>query len=250
VIAERAHVHPDARLAEWVTIETGAVIEAGVSVGEGAVVGPGAVLHAGVALGAGSLVEAGAVVGKRPRLRQGSSAAGAQSEELVIADGVTVCAGAVVYASARIGSGAIVGDQSQIRERAVIGAGTVVGRASTIDFDCVVGERVLIQTSVYVTAGALVEDDVFLGPGVLTTNDDTMGRHPPGKDHLRGPVFRRACRVGGGVVLTPGVTVGEEAYVAAGAVVTRDVEPRTVVMGVPARPVREVSEADLLEEWR
>jgi len=90
---------------------------------------------------------------------------------------------------------------------------------------------------------------VFLGPGVLTTNDDTMGRHARG-EALRGPVLRRACRVGGGAVLVPGVEVGEEAFVAAGAVVTADVPPRAVVMGVPARVVREVGEADLIERWR
>ena len=80
----------------------------------------------------------------------------------------------------------------------------------------------LIQTGVYVTGGSVVEDDVFLGPGVTTTNDHTMGRHARGEP-LLGPVFRRACRVGGGAVLVPGVVIGEEAFVAAGAVVTRDV---------------------------
>jgi acetyltransferase-like isoleucine patch superfamily enzyme len=99
-----------------------------------------------------------------------------------------------------------------------------------------------------VTAFSVVEDDVFLGPGVTTTNDDTMGRHLRGSA-LTGPVFRRACRVGGRAVFVPGVVIGEEAYVAAGAVVTRDVEARTVVMGVPARVVRQVPEADLLEHW-
>jgi acetyltransferase-like isoleucine patch superfamily enzyme len=76
-----------------------------------------------------------------------------------------------------------------------------------------------------------------------------MMRHPRDQA-LRGVTLRRACRVGGGAVLTPGVEVGEEAFVAAGAVVTRDVAPRTVVMGVPARPVREVRDADLIEQWR
>jgi acetyltransferase-like isoleucine patch superfamily enzyme len=88
-----------------------------------------------------------------------------------------------------------------------------------------------------------------VGPGVVTTNDDTMGRHD--RDYpLRGAVLRRGSRVGGGVVLTPGVVVGEDAYVAAGAVVTRDVAPRTVVMGVPAKAVREVPEEDVLAAWR
>jgi acetyltransferase-like isoleucine patch superfamily enzyme len=162
---------------------------------------------------------------------------------------VTVCCGAVVYAGAQIATGVIVGDQSQVRERSTIGARSVVGRASSIDFGAKVGSRVLIQTGVYVTGGSIVEDDVFLGPGVLTTNDHAMGRHPPGEP-LQGPVFRRASRVGGGAVLVPGVVIGEEAFVAAGALVTRDVGEREVVMGVPARVIRRVSDEDLIERWR
>jgi acetyltransferase-like isoleucine patch superfamily enzyme len=76
-----------------------------------------------------------------------------------------------------------------------------------------------------------------------------MGRHGPGVP-LSGVTFRRACRVGGGVVVTPGVEIGEEAFVAAGAVVTRDVGPREVVMGVPARVVRRVGDEDLIERFR
>jgi len=94
----------------------------------------------------------------------------------------------------------------------------------------------------------VVEDDVFIGPGVVTTNDHAMGRHARGAP-LLGPVFKRACRIGGGVVLTPGVVIGEEAFVAAGALVTRDVAARDVVMGVPARVVRRVGDEDLLERW-
>src|SRR5207302_10900702 len=75
-----------------------------------------------------------------------------------------------------------------------------------------------------------------------------MARHAG--DPLLGATLRRACRVGGGAVLVPGVEIGEEAYVAAGAVVTRDVPPRAVAMGVPARLVREVGEEDLIERRR
>jgi UDP-2-acetamido-3-amino-2,3-dideoxy-glucuronate N-acetyltransferase len=108
---------------------------------------------------------------------------------------------------------------------------------------------VSVQTDVYLTAFSKIEDDVFVGPGACTTNDDTMSRHPPDVP-LRGARLRRACRVGGGAVLCPGVEVGEEAFVAAGAVVTRDVPARAVVMGVPARVVRDVQDGDLLERWR
>jgi acetyltransferase-like isoleucine patch superfamily enzyme len=207
------------------------------------------VVHAGTEVGDGCTIEDHVVLGKRPRLRRGSSAAGIELEPLVVEAEATVCCGAVVYAGARIGTGAIIGDQAQVRERAVVGPRSVVGRGSTVDFGVRVGARVLIQTDVYVTAGAVVEDDVFLGPGVLTTNDDTMSRHPRGES-LRGPVFRRACRVGGGAVLVPGIEIGVEAFVAAGALVTRDVGEREVVIGVPARVVRRVPDEDLLERWR
>ncbi len=168
---------------------------------------------------------------------------------LRLAENVSVCAGAIVFAGAGIGAGSILGDHSYVRERTTIGAGTVIGHGSVVDNDVAVGDRVRVQTSVYLTAFSTVADDVFVGPGATTTNDDTMSRHGP-ETPMRGATLRRACRIGGGVVLTPGVEVGEEAFVAAGAVVTRDVPPRAVVMGVPGRVVREVGEEDLLERWR
>jgi acetyltransferase-like isoleucine patch superfamily enzyme len=227
------------------------VVEDGARVGADVALDPSAVVTAATEIGDGCVIEALVLLGKRPRLRAGSSAAAAALElgPLVLEQGVTVCAGAVLYAGARICTGAIIGDQAQIRERAVVGPGTVVGRGSTVDFGAQVGARVLIQTNVYVTAGTVVEDDVFLGPGALTTNDHTMGRHPR-DEGLRAPVLRRACRIGGGAVLVPGVEIGEEAFVAAGAVVTRDVPARAVVMGTPARIVREVPDEDLLERWQ
>lgn len=245
-----ARVAPGAEIAADAVVEPGAVIHEGAVVGSGARIGSGSVVHSGVELAAGCSVEDLAVLGKRPRLRPGSSAARAEAlGPLVLEERVTVCCGAVLYAGSRICAGAIIGDQAQVRERSSVGAGSVVGRSSCVDFDVRVGERVLIQTGVYVTGGSLVEDEVFLGPGVLTTNDHTMGRHPSG-ERLLGPVFRRACRVGGGAVILPGVEIGEEAFVAAGAVVTRDVAPRQVVIGAPARATRPVPDEDLLEHWR
>ncbi len=249
-IAAGAQVSSDAQLAERVAVGHASVIHGGVQVGAGSQIGAGVVVHRRTVIGEGCVIEDGVVLGKRPRLRPGSSAA--RTDELAplrLGVEVTVCCGAVIYAGSSVAERVIIGDQAQVRERVEIGPDSVVGRASSVDFDARVGARVSIQTGVYVTGGSVVEDDVFLGPGVYTTNDHTMGRRAR-SERLLGPVFRRACRVGGGVVLVPGVEVGEEAFVAAGALVTRDVPPRQVVMGVPARVVRRVSDEDLLERWR
>ena len=226
----------------------GLVLGENVTVGEDVTFGAHVVVHDGTVIGDGCLIEDHAVLGKRPRLAGRSSARG-DVGRLVFGERVTVCAGAVVFAGASIGDGAILGDQSYVRERSAVGPDSVVGRGSAIDNDVSIGARVRIQTNVYVTAFSVVEDDVFLGPCAMTTNDNAMGRH--GSDYaLAGATLRRACRVGGGAVLTPGVEVGEEAFVAAGALITRDVPARAVVMGVPGRVVREVGEEDLLERWR
>ena len=211
--------------------------------------GGNVIVHSGSVVGAGAVLQDNAVVGKPLVLGRLSTAARDALPPAEIGARTKICAGAVVVAGARIGAGAVVGDQAHVRERAVIGEDSVVGRGSAIDNDVAVGARVRIQTGCYITAFSTIEDDVFVAPGVYTTNDDTMGRHAAG-EQLSGATLRRACRIGGGAVLVPGVEVGEEAFVAAGAVVTRDVPPRAVVMGVPARQVREVGEEDLWERWR
>jgi acetyltransferase-like isoleucine patch superfamily enzyme len=235
-------------LGEGVRFGAHVVVHAGAAIGEDVCFGSNVVVHVGTVIGGGCVIEDHAVLGKRPRLARGSSAKG-EVGALEIGERVTVCSGAVVLAGARVGAESILGDQSYVRERAQIGVRSVIGRGSVVDNDVIVGARAKVQTNVYLTAFTVIEDDVFVGPGVVTSNDDTMSRHGPEKP-LRGATLRRACRVGAGAVLTPGVEIGEEAFVAAGAVVTRDVPAGAVVMGVPARVVREVGEQDLLERWR
>ncbi len=227
----------------------------GLLLGDGVLLPPTAelggnvVIHEGTQVGGEAQIQDGAVIGKPLALGARSTAPRDALAPVQIGTGAKVCAGAVIVAGARIGDDAVIGDQAHVRERAVIGDQSVVGRGSAVDNDVTIGARVRIQTGCYITAYSTIEDDVFVAPGVTLTNDDTMGRHGAGYE-MRGATLRRACRVGGGVVLVPGVEVGEEAFVAAGAVVVRNVPARAVVMGVPAREVRQVGDEDLLERFR
>jgi len=226
----------------------GLILSPTAQVGSGVTFGAHVVVYDGVVIGDDCTIGDGAVLGKGPELAARSTASREPLDALVLGEGVIVGTHAIVFAGARVGARSIIADQAFVRERAVIGRETVVGRASGVDNDVQIGDRVRIQSQAYVTGYSIIEDDVFFGPCAMTTNDDTMARHPKGMP-LRGAVLRRACRIGGGAVLVPGVEIGEEAFVAAGAVVTADVPARKVVMGVPARLVRDVPDEDLLERW-
>lgn len=208
-------------------------------------IGGHVVIHSGTTLGAGVRIQDGAVLGKPPAFGARSKAVREPPPPLVVGDGVTICTAAVVLAGAALGPGVVIGDQVFVRERSAIGRDSLVGRGCSIENDVVIGARARIQTGSYITAFSSLEDDVFVAPGVITTNDVTAGRRPAGEP-LRGPRLRRACRIGAAAVLLPGVEVGEEAFVGAGAVVTSDVAPRTLVVGSPARYKRDVTEQDLL----
>ena len=105
-----------------------------------------------------------------------------------------------------------------------------------------------IQAEAYITAYSTLEENVFIAPCVVTTNDNFMGRTERRHDLMAGPTIRRGARVGGGAILCPGVEIGEEAFVGAGAVVTKDVPPRVIVVGNPARVLRDVPADELLSE--
>jgi acetyltransferase-like isoleucine patch superfamily enzyme len=226
----------------------GLLLGQGVQLPADAEIGGNVVIHSGTVLAPGVRIQDGAVLGKPVALGARSTASREAPGPLEVEERATICANAVVVAGARIGRRAVIGDQAHVRERAVVGEETTVGRGSQVDWEVTVGARVRIQTGCYIAGRSVVEDDVFVAPCVVTTNDRHATRHGPGYE-MEGVALRRACRIGGGAVLLPGVEVGEEAFVAAGAVVTRDVPARAVVMGVPARQVREVPEEDLLERW-
>lgn len=208
---------------------------------------PTATVYPGTVLGEGVKVLEGAVVGKQPTLSPRSTAKREALPPAELGDGTIVSTGAIVFAGSTVGARVILGDQSCLRERVRVGDDVVLGRGSLIENDTSVGARTKIQAGAYITAYSLLEDDVFIAPCVVTTNDNFMGRTERRHELIKGPTIRRGARIGGGAILCPAVEIGEEAFVGAGAVVTKDVPPRMLVVGNPARVLRGVSEDELLE---
>jgi len=205
-----------------------------------------AIVYPGTVLGEGCKVLDYAVVGKQPTLSPRSTAKREELPPLELGAGTVVSTAAVVFAGTTIGERVIVGDQACVRERCTIGDDVVLGRGSLVENDTSVGALTKIQANAYITAYSLLEDNVFIAPCVVTTNDNFMGRTEKRHELVKGPTIRRGARIGGGCVLLPGIEIGEEAFVGAGAVVTRDVAPRALVVGSPARVLRQVPDEELL----
>jgi acetyltransferase-like isoleucine patch superfamily enzyme len=205
-----------------------------------------AIVYPGTVVGEGCKILDYAVVGKQPTLSPRSTAKREDLPPLELGAGTIVSTGAVVFAGTKVGERVIVGDQACVRERCAIGDDVVIGRGSLVENDTSIGALTKIQAHAYITAYSLLEEDVFIAPCVITTNDNFMGRTEKRHELVKGPTIRRGARIGGGCVLLPGIEIGEEAFVGAGAVVLRDVPPRAVVVGSPARQIREVPEEELL----
>jgi acetyltransferase-like isoleucine patch superfamily enzyme len=205
-----------------------------------------AIVYPGTVLGEGVRVLEGAVVGKQPSLSPRSTAKREPLPPTEIGAGTIVSTGAIVFAGSRIGARVILGDQSCVRERVSIGDDVVVGRGSLVENDTTIGALTKIQAGAYITAYSTLEDNVFIAPCVVTTNDNFMGRTERRHELIKGPTIRRGARIGGGAILCPGIEIGEEAFVGAGAVVTKDVPPRKLVVGNPARVLRDVPDDELL----
>jgi len=241
-------------------VDRTAAIDPSATLGEGCVVGPGArvgpgcrlghhvVVHADTEVGRDVRIDDHATLGKRP-MRAANSATTQEQElaPLEVGDGCIVGTGVVLYRGARLEGKVLVADLATVRENVAIGRGTIVGRGVTVENFCTVGRYCKLESECYITAYSTLEDRVFVAPGVVTSNDNFVGRTAERFKHFKGVTVRRGGRIGAGAILLPGITVGEDALVAAGSLVTRDVPPRTIVRGAPARPWREVPTEQLLE---
>ena len=210
-------------------------------------VGQNVVIYPGTVIGAGAKILDNAVVGKQPSLSPRSTAKREPLPPTVIGPGTIISTGAIVFAGTTIGARVIIGDQACVRERVVVGDDVVIGRGSLVENDTTIGAMTKIQADAYITAYSTLEEHVFIAPCVVTTNDNYMGRTEQRHALIKGPTIRRGARIGGGAILCPGIEIGEEAFVGAGAVVTKDVPPRVVVVGSPARVLRDVPADELLD---
>lgn len=241
-------VHASATVGAGSTIGEFCVIGPNVTIGTGCRLGHHVVIHEGTVVGNDVRIDDYASLGKVP-MKAANSATTREQElpPLRVGDVCIVGTGVVLYRGAVIDGKVLMADLCTVRENVTVGRGTIVGRGVTIENFCSVGRYCKLESESYLCAYCTLEDRVFVAPGVVTSNDNFVGRTQERFKHFKGVTVKKGGRLGACSVTLPGIVIGEDALVAAGSTVTRDVEPRVIVMGKPARRWKDVPVEQLLE---
>jgi len=227
---------------------TGKVIAEGAIIAPSAYIGNYVTIYPRVRIGEEAIILDGTVLGRLP-ISNATTTRQIPNDfsELTIGAGSIIGCNAVIYTGSRIGNQVLIGDQASLREGCEIGDQVIIGRGVQALYECKIGSRSRIQDQVHLVGNLIIEEDVFIGMGVMTSNDNNvyLARFGLAGLDLHGPIIRRFAVIGTGAVLLPGIEIGMGAMVAAGAVVTRDVAPWTIVAGVPATYLK-----DIPTDWR
>lgn len=194
-------------------------------------------------LGADCEIQPGALVGMKYKADAGPAIIGARAR---------IRAGAIIYGDVEIGDDFQTGHQVLLREQTKIGRHVLLGTQSVIDGQVTIGDFVKIETHVYIPTDVVIGSFVFIGPGVTITND----RYPLKlRDQYKpeGAILEDGVTIGGGVTILPGVRIGHDSFIAAGAIVTKDVPPDSMVVGAPGRimPLPDhMRERNMAKAWK
>jgi len=246
-------ISPSATIAPETEIGQFTVVGDQVTIGAGCKIGHHVVIHEGTIIGDNIRVDDHSVIGKRP-MRAANSAVTKENDlsPATVESGCIVGAGVIIYRGCKIGAKVLIADLATVREDVSVGDYTIIGRGVAIENKCRIGRYVKLETNVYITAYSEIEDRVFVAPYVATSNDNFVGRTEERFKQFKGVIMRKGARVGVNATILPGVELGEDCLIAAGAVVTADAPAGKILAGIPARLFRDVPDEQLLknQNWK
>ena len=245
------YISDKAKLGKNITFDKNVIIEDDVTIGDNCQLGYNVVIRKGTTIGDNVRIDNNTVIGKYPM--RASLSIFKEEKNLLptrIGENCLIGANTVIYIGSNIFNNVLVADLASIRENTTIGEYTIIGRGVTVENYVKIGKRCKLESECYITAYSELEDYVFIAPGVVTSNDNYLGRTEERFKHFKGITVKKGGRIGANAVILPGKIIGEDAVVAAGSVVTKDVPTRKIVMGSPARVIRDVPQEQLIENQK
>lgn len=225
-------------IGENVTIREGTVIGENVTIEDGVYIDYNCIIRDNVTIKKGTVVGAQCILGE---FQMDFYRDGGRDEHLyhpvVIGEGSIIRSGTIIYGDVRSGRHFQTGHRATIRERTTIGDCVSIGTLSDVQGRCTIGNHVRIHSNVFLAEKTVIDDCVWIFPHVIFTNDPI-----PPSDALAGAKVESFAIISAGSMILPGVNVGRDSLVAAGAVVSKDVPEMTVVAGVPAKPIKNVTQ--------
>lgn len=217
------------------------VIRSDVIIGDNSIIHPNVVINSGVKIGSNVEIFPGTFIGKEPKGAGATARVPVFERQITVGDNCSIGPNAVIFYDVEIGDNTLLGDGASIREKCRIGSFCILSRYVTVNYNTKIGDRTKIMDLTHVTGNTVIEDNVFISTMVGMTNDNALGAKGYQEEKIIGPTIRSRAMIGAGVTLLPATEIGKNSIVGAGAVVSKNVEPNQVVMGVPARFVRSVS---------
>lgn len=222
-------------------ISSTAIVHEDVTIEAGVIIHDFVVIYPNTTLKRGAEIYDHCVLGKLPT-SPGITSRQLKSKysTLIVGEDTILCPGVVLYAGSRIGSKNLLGDYCSIREDCVTGDACIISRNVSVNYNTTIGHHTKIMDNSHITGNMKIGNHVFISVLVATTNDNTMGREEYNEDHVFGATIEDDVTIGAAANILPGVNIGQNAIVGAGALVTKDVPSGKVVMGVPAKIIRDV----------
>lgn len=245
---ENCFIHESVKTGRNFSCGLFSVIEKNAVIGDNCIIGHNVVIREGTMIGNSVRIDDNTVIGKQPlRSKRSIFKPGKEYPPAEIGDECMLGAQVVVYAGSKISGNVLIADSAAVREDVKIGEFTIIGRCCTVENFTTIGKKCKLETNSYITAYSTIEDYCFIAPGVITTNDNYLGRTEERFKHFKGITVRKGGRIGAGAVILPGLEIGEDAVIAAGAVVTKNIPAGKIFAGMPAKEFKEVPVEQLLK---
>lgn len=216
-----------------VTLGHNCIIEDNVKIGNNVFIDSNTIIRSNVSIGDGSFIGSNCIIGEY--LMDFCIDREPHCHMLNIGTKALIRSGSIVYAGSQIGDEFQTGHQVTIREKAQIGNNVSIGTLSDIQGNCKIGNYVRLHSNVHIGQLSEIDDFVWIFPYVVLTNDPT----PPSEEFI-GVHVRSFAIIATSALVMPGLEIGQDSLVAGGAVVTKPVEPYSVVAGNPAKPISDV----------